>query len=41
VQTVEPSQDGVITGVIAPGYLIGSELLRPAQVAVAQAPALT
>lgn len=41
VQTAEPAQDGVITGVIAPGYLIGGELLRPAQVAVAQAPTLT
>jgi molecular chaperone GrpE len=41
VQTAEPGQDGVITGVIAPGYLIGGVLLRPAQVAVAQAPALT
>ncbi|MPZ19462.1 MAG: nucleotide exchange factor GrpE [Luteitalea sp.] len=41
VQTAEPGQDGLITGVIAPGYLIGAELLRPAQVAVAQAPALT
>ncbi|MPY90832.1 MAG: nucleotide exchange factor GrpE [Luteitalea sp.] len=41
VHTAEPGQDGLITGVIAPGYLIAGDLLRPAQVAVAQAPALT
>lgn len=31
-----PDQDGRIVGVIAPGYQIGDDLLRPATVAVAQ-----
>lgn len=30
-------QDGRVVGVIAPGYLIGDEILRPAQVAVGRA----
>jgi molecular chaperone GrpE len=33
----DPSHDGLIVGVIAPGYQIGDEILRPAQVAVARA----
>jgi molecular chaperone GrpE len=32
----DPSQDGLIVGVIAPGYQVGDEILRPAQVAVAR-----
>jgi molecular chaperone GrpE len=28
--------DGIVVGVIRPGYLIGDEVLRPAQVAVAR-----
>jgi molecular chaperone GrpE len=32
----DPSHDGLIVGVIAPGYQIGDEILRPAQVAVAR-----
>jgi molecular chaperone GrpE len=34
VPTDEPAQDGVICGVLAPGYLIGNEVLRAARVAV-------
>jgi len=40
VTTVPPSAaapDGQIVGVVRPGYLIGDEVLRPAQVAVARA----
>ena len=33
----DPSHDGLIVGVIAPGYQIGDEILRPAQVAVREA----
>ncbi len=32
----DPSHDGLIVGVIAPGYKMGEEILRPAQVAVAR-----
>jgi molecular chaperone GrpE len=32
----DPSEDGLIVGVIAPGYQVGDEILRPAQVAVAR-----
>jgi molecular chaperone GrpE len=32
----DPGHDGTIVGVVAPGYLIGDEILRPAQVAVAR-----
>ncbi len=32
----DPSQDGMVIGVIARGYLIGDEILRPAIVAVAR-----
>jgi molecular chaperone GrpE len=31
-----PAQDGIITGLIRPGYLMGEEVLRPAGVAVAR-----
>ena len=34
VPTSEPAQDGVVCGVLAPGYLVGDEVLRPARVAV-------
>jgi len=34
VPTAESAQDGVICGVLAPAYLIGDEVLRPARVAV-------
>jgi molecular chaperone GrpE len=33
----DPGHDGTIVGVVAPGYQIGDEVLRPAQVAVARA----
>jgi len=36
VPTEDPSADGRIVGVIAHGYRIGDDVLRPAQVAVAQ-----
>lgn len=32
-----PAHDGLIVGIVAPGYLIGDEILRPAQVAVGRA----
>jgi molecular chaperone GrpE len=32
----DPAQDGLVVGVVRPGYLIGDEVLRPAQVAVAR-----
>jgi molecular chaperone GrpE len=38
VPTDDPSVDGQIVGVIREGYAIGGEVLRPAAVAVAQAP---
>jgi len=34
VPTAEPAQDGIVCGVLAPGYLVGDEVLRPARVAV-------
>jgi molecular chaperone GrpE len=37
VPALRPDQDGRIAAVIAPGYLLGDEVLRPAQVAVARA----
>jgi molecular chaperone GrpE len=37
VSTEDPAADGRIVGVIAHGYRIGDEVLRPAQVAVAKA----
>ena len=36
VPTEDPSADGRIVGVVAPGYRIGDDVLRPALVAVAQ-----
>ena len=36
VPAADPSQDGVIVGVVRQGYLIGDEVLRPALVAVAK-----
>ncbi|MBI2833778.1 MAG: nucleotide exchange factor GrpE [Acidobacteria bacterium] len=36
VQTDDPAMDGTIVGVITHGYAIGSEVLRPAVVAVAK-----
>jgi molecular chaperone GrpE len=36
VPTNDPERDHVVCGVVRPGYLIGDEVLRPAQVAVAQ-----
>lgn len=36
VPTTDPAQDGVIVGIIAPGYAVGDEVLRPARVAVAR-----
>jgi molecular chaperone GrpE len=37
VPALRPDQDGRVAAVIAPGYLLGAEVLRPAQVAVARA----
>jgi molecular chaperone GrpE len=37
VPTSEPAQDGIVCGVLAPGYLVGDEVLRPARVAVMRA----
>jgi molecular chaperone GrpE len=34
VPTTEVAQDGIVCGVLAPGYLVGDEVLRPARVAV-------
>jgi molecular chaperone GrpE len=34
VPTTEPAQDGIVCGVLAPGYFVGDEVLRPARVAV-------
>jgi len=34
VPTTEPAQEGIVCGVLAAGYLIGDEVLRPARVAV-------
>jgi molecular chaperone GrpE len=36
VPTRDPAQDGIICGVMSPGYLVGDEVLRPAMVAVSQ-----
>jgi molecular chaperone GrpE len=36
VPVSEPSQDGIVCGVLAPGYLVGEDVLRPARVAVAR-----
>jgi molecular chaperone GrpE len=36
VPAADPTQDGVIVGVVRHGYLIGDEVLRPALVAVAK-----
>ena len=36
VPTDDPSQDRLVVGLLAPGYLVGGEVLRPARVAVAQ-----
>jgi len=36
VPAATPDQDGVIVGVIRPGYRIGEDVLRPAAVAVAR-----
>jgi molecular chaperone GrpE len=40
VPASDPDQDGRIVGVIRHGYRIGDDVLRPASVAVAQAPVL-
>jgi molecular chaperone GrpE len=32
--TDDPAEDGTVGAVIAPGYMIGDEILRPASVAV-------
>ena len=32
-----PEQEGLVVGVVRPGYVMGEEVLRPAQVAVARA----
>jgi len=37
VPTADPSRDGLVVGVVRPGYKIGDEILRPALVAVAKA----
>lgn len=37
VPAATPEQDGVVIGVVRPGYRLGDEVLRPAQVAVASA----
>ena len=36
VPTTDPSRDHAVVGVVRPGYRMGDEVLRPAQVAVAQ-----
>ena len=36
VPATSPIQDGMIVGVIRPGYRIGDDVLRPAAVAVAR-----
>jgi molecular chaperone GrpE len=36
VPTSDPARDHIVCGVIRPGYRLGDEVLRPAQVAVAQ-----
>jgi molecular chaperone GrpE len=37
VPAADPSEDGLVVGVVRPGYKIGDEVLRPALVAVAKA----
>lgn len=37
VPAQSPEQDDVVVGVVRPGYLLGEDVLRPAQVAVARA----
>jgi molecular chaperone GrpE len=37
VPVADPSQDGLVVGIVRPGYKIGDEVLRPALVAVAKA----
>lgn len=37
VPAATPDQDGLVIGVVRPGYKLGDEVLRPAQVAVARA----
>jgi molecular chaperone GrpE len=37
VPTADRSQDGLVVGIVRPGYKIGDEILRPALVAVAKA----
>ena len=41
VPTTESAQDGIVCGVLAPGYLMGDEMLRPAMVAVGKLEART
>ena len=36
VPTTDPARDHAVVGVVRPGYRVGDEVLRPAQVAVAQ-----
>ena len=36
IAAASPADDGRVVGVVRPGYLIGDEVLRPAQVAVAR-----
>ena len=36
ITAASPDDDGVIVGIVRFGYLIGDEVLRPAQVAVAR-----
>jgi molecular chaperone GrpE len=36
VPTADPGQDGIVCGVLAPGYVMADGVLRPARVAVAQ-----
>jgi molecular chaperone GrpE len=36
VPVADPTQDHVVVGIVRPGYAIGGEVLRPAQVAVGQ-----
>jgi molecular chaperone GrpE len=36
VPTTDPARDHVVCGIIRPGYRLGEEVLRPAQVAVSQ-----
>ncbi len=36
VPAPSPDQDGLVIGIVRPGYVMGDEVLRPAQVAVAR-----